>query len=66
MQGRIQTDDEKEVNAWKTLQQEMIKKTKDLQCYDGFEGLYNGLKENVVSTPKTMVRLIFSLSERYT
>lgn len=25
----------------------MIKKIKDLQHYDGFEELYNGLKENV-------------------
>ena len=35
-----------EVNAWRTLQQEIIKKVKDLKRYDGFGELYNGLKEN--------------------
>jgi len=46
-----------EVNAWKTLQQEMIKKIKDLQRYDGFEELYNGLKENVGRLNEVITRL---------
>jgi len=35
-----------EVNAWKTLQQEMTRKINDLKRYNGFEELYNGFKEN--------------------
>ena len=35
-----------EVNAWKTLQRELIKRIKDLNRYEGFEELCNGFKSN--------------------
>jgi predicted nucleic acid-binding protein len=55
-----------EVNAWKTLQQEMIKKIKDLQRYDGFEELYNGLKENVIEILSNLMFFFSqSLPEQY-
>ena len=46
-----------EVNAWKTLQQEIIKKIKDLKRYDGFEELYNGFKENADRLNELIIKL---------
>ena len=36
-----------EVNAWKSLQQEIQKKSKDLERYKGFEELYKRLREDI-------------------
>lgn len=36
-----------EVNAWTSLQQEIKKKSKDLERYKGFEELYKRLREDV-------------------
>ena len=36
-----------EVNAWKNLQQEIIRKIKDLERYDGFEELHKRFKNDV-------------------
>ena len=36
-----------EVNAWQSLQQEILKKSKDLERYKGFEELYKGLRKDV-------------------
>jgi hypothetical protein len=46
-----------EVNAWRTLQQEIIRKIKDLKRYDGFEELYNGLKENADRLNEVITKL---------
>ncbi|MEA3281772.1 MAG: hypothetical protein U9Q68_04305 [Euryarchaeota archaeon] len=52
-----------EVNAWKTLQQEIIKKIKDLKRYDGFEELYNGFKENADRLNELIIKLKYAPKE---
>jgi len=52
-----------EVNAWKTLQQEMIRKINDLKRYGGFEELYHGFKANVNLLNELITKLKGSTTE---